>query len=105
MTVYFIRHGQSEANVRERIGGDAALSPAGRVYARELGQFLAREFADDLPRQEEHCVLLRMTTPDYAFYLDVMTAYGATRRGRGLAEKETALRAVLTAAMAARNQK
>lgn len=48
--ILLTRHGQSEANVRERIGGDAALSPAGRQYARELGQFLEREFTDDLPR-------------------------------------------------------
>ena len=74
-------------------------------FADRHTAFELQGFADDLPRQEEHCVLLRMTTPDYAFYLDVMTAFGARRRGRGLADKETALRAVLTAAMAARKQK
>lgn len=99
----------------EQIGWTKLAILAPHVGAANVGELLdladrhtafeLQGFADDLPRQEEHCVLLRMTTPDYAFYLEVMTAFGAKRRGRGLADKETALRAVLTAAMASRNQK
>jgi broad specificity phosphatase PhoE/predicted kinase len=35
--VCLTRHGESEFNVLGRIGGDSALSEAGRAYARELG--------------------------------------------------------------------
>lgn len=39
--IWLTRHGQSEFNLRGRIGGDAALSPAGEAFARRLGPFLA----------------------------------------------------------------
>ena len=68
--------------------------------AEDHTAFELQGFADDMPRQEDHCVLLRMTEADYALFLDVMTAFGATRKGRGLANKEKALRALLTAATA-----
>ncbi|KAE8744819.1 hypothetical protein FOCC_FOCC008543 [Frankliniella occidentalis] len=41
-TLYFSRHGESEYNMLGRIGGDADLSPRGRLYA----QALARYFTD-----------------------------------------------------------
>lgn len=37
---YFSRHGESEFNVIGRIGGDAPLSPRGRVYANALAKHL-----------------------------------------------------------------
>ncbi|KAJ1521944.1 hypothetical protein ONE63_002275 [Megalurothrips usitatus] len=40
--LYFSRHGESEYNMLGRIGGDADLSPRGRLYA----QALARHFSD-----------------------------------------------------------
>jgi len=43
--LYFSRHGESEFNVLGRIGGDADLSPRGRLYA----QALAAHFNDKEP--------------------------------------------------------
>ncbi|KPJ04801.1 6-phosphofructo-2-kinase/fructose-2,6-biphosphatase [Papilio xuthus] len=37
-TLYFTRHGESEYNVVGRIGGDAALSARGQLYARALAE-------------------------------------------------------------------
>ncbi|KRT82438.1 hypothetical protein AMK59_4315, partial [Oryctes borbonicus] len=37
-TLYFSRHGESEFNVIGRIGGDAPLSPRGRLYAQALAK-------------------------------------------------------------------
>ncbi|KAG5898703.1 hypothetical protein JTB14_030653 [Gonioctena quinquepunctata] len=37
-TLYFSRHGESEFNVIGKIGGDASLSPRGRLYAKALAQ-------------------------------------------------------------------
>ncbi|XP_075225630.1 6-phosphofructo-2-kinase/fructose-2,6-bisphosphatase-like [Lycorma delicatula] len=39
-TLYFSRHGESEYNVLGRIGGDADLSPRGRLYAASLARFI-----------------------------------------------------------------
>lgn len=39
--MYFSRHGESEFNVVDRIGGDSSLSPRGRQYARSLGRFFS----------------------------------------------------------------
>ncbi len=39
-TLYFSRHGQSLFNVEDRVGGDAGLSPEGRVYAESLRKFV-----------------------------------------------------------------
>ena len=36
---YFTRHGQSQYNVRGKIGGDSALTEAGTAYARKLAEF------------------------------------------------------------------
>lgn len=38
-TIYFTRHGESEYNVLGRIGGDAALSARGQLYARALADY------------------------------------------------------------------
>ncbi|XP_059057653.1 6-phosphofructo-2-kinase/fructose-2,6-bisphosphatase-like [Achroia grisella] len=39
-TLYFTRHGESEYNVLGRIGGDAALSARGEMYARALAEHM-----------------------------------------------------------------
>lgn len=39
-TLYFSRHGESEFNVIGRIGGDAPLSPRGRLYAKSLAKHI-----------------------------------------------------------------
>lgn len=38
--IYFTRHGQSEYNLEDRIGGDASLTPFGKQYARSLGKYV-----------------------------------------------------------------
>lgn len=38
-TLYFSRHGESEYNMLGRIGGDADLSPRGRLYAQALSRY------------------------------------------------------------------
>lgn len=45
--IYFSRHGQSEYNVEDRIGGDSSLTEYGLQYARKLGQRIAE--LDELP--------------------------------------------------------
>lgn len=42
-TFYLTRHGQSEYNLKGKIGGDSGLTPAGVEYARRLAQF-AKEY-------------------------------------------------------------
>ena len=42
-TLYFSRHGQSLFNVEDRVGGDASLSPEGRVYADSLKKFVEKK--------------------------------------------------------------
>lgn len=39
-TLFFSRHGESEYNVQERIGGDPPLTPRGTRYAKALGQYM-----------------------------------------------------------------
>ncbi|XP_019872255.1 6-phosphofructo-2-kinase/fructose-2,6-bisphosphatase isoform X2 [Aethina tumida] len=39
-TLYFSRHGESEFNVVGKIGGDANLSPRGRLYAQSLAKHI-----------------------------------------------------------------
>ncbi len=46
--IWLCRHGESEYNQNGRIGGDSALSPRGREYAKNLGQWL-----DTYARSEE----------------------------------------------------
>ena len=41
--IYLTRHGESEDNRARRIGGDSALSPAGRTYAGRLAEYVAQE--------------------------------------------------------------
>ncbi len=39
-TLYFTRHGESEYNLQERIGGDPGLTRRGERYAKALGQYV-----------------------------------------------------------------
>src|SRR6185437_10937521 len=45
LTLYFSRHGETEANVEHRFSGkkDTPLTPRGREQAAEIGKVLARE--------------------------------------------------------------
>ena len=48
LTLYFARHGQTEANLAHRFSGkrDTPLTAAGREQAHELGQVLKRELGE-----------------------------------------------------------
>ena len=39
-TIYLSRHGESEYNLEDRIGGDSNLTPRGQQYAKSLGLFM-----------------------------------------------------------------
>jgi probable phosphoglycerate mutase len=45
LTLYFARHGQTEANIEKRFSGkkDTPLTPLGRKQAREIGRVLKRK--------------------------------------------------------------
>ncbi|KAJ1505128.1 hypothetical protein HMI54_006254 [Coelomomyces lativittatus] len=43
-TIWLTRHGESEANVRQQIGGDPSLTPLGREYAATLADFFTQEY-------------------------------------------------------------
>ncbi|CAF1220841.1 unnamed protein product [Adineta ricciae] len=47
-TIYLTRHGESELNVQQRIGGDSPLSPQGKSYADALAEYMASENIPDL---------------------------------------------------------
>lgn len=47
-TIYLTRHGESELNVQQRIGGDPPLSANGKGYAEALAQYMAKENIPDL---------------------------------------------------------
>ena len=45
-TLYFSRHGQSQFNVEDRVGGDSSLSPEGRLYGESLNKFVQENIED-----------------------------------------------------------
>ncbi|CAF1007426.1 unnamed protein product [Rotaria sp. Silwood1] len=47
-TIYLTRHGESELNVQQRIGGDSPLSVNGRLYADALAEYVTNENIPDL---------------------------------------------------------
>ncbi|KAK2502703.1 hypothetical protein MC885_004928 [Smutsia gigantea] len=47
-SIYLCRHGESEFNLKGRIGGDPGLSPRGREFARSLAQFISDQNIKDL---------------------------------------------------------
>jgi len=46
-SIYLLRHGESLHNLQGKIGGDAALSPAGEAFACALPQLLQRELSPE----------------------------------------------------------
>uniref|UniRef100_A0A667GAP7 6-phosphofructo-2-kinase/fructose-2,6-biphosphatase 4 n=1 Tax=Lynx canadensis TaxID=61383 RepID=A0A667GAP7_LYNCA len=46
--IYLCRHGESELNLKGRIGGDPGLSPRGREFAKSLAQFISDQNIKDL---------------------------------------------------------
>lgn len=47
-SIYLCRHGESELNIRGRIGGDSGLSPRGKQFAACLGKFIQEQNIKDL---------------------------------------------------------
>ncbi|XP_006873697.1 PREDICTED: 6-phosphofructo-2-kinase/fructose-2,6-bisphosphatase 4 isoform X4 [Chrysochloris asiatica] len=47
-SIYLCRHGESELNLKGRIGGDTGLSPRGREFAKSLAQFISDQNIKDL---------------------------------------------------------
>ncbi|KAI8086747.1 6-phosphofructo-2-kinase-domain-containing protein [Halteromyces radiatus] len=47
--IWLSRHGESQFNVQDRIGGDADLSPRGEEYARKLPSLISKHIGDELP--------------------------------------------------------
>ncbi|XP_061356467.1 6-phosphofructo-2-kinase/fructose-2,6-bisphosphatase isoform X2 [Gastrolobium bilobum] len=45
--ILLTRHGESQDNVRGRIGGDTALSEAGEVYAKKLANFVGKRLKSE----------------------------------------------------------
>uniref|UniRef100_A0A8C3PUP7 6-phosphofructo-2-kinase/fructose-2,6-biphosphatase 1 n=1 Tax=Chrysolophus pictus TaxID=9089 RepID=A0A8C3PUP7_CHRPC len=46
--IYLSRHGESQLNLKGRIGGDAGLSPRGRQYAQALAEFIRSQSIREL---------------------------------------------------------
>ncbi|EUB63135.1 6-phosphofructo-2-kinase/fructose-2,6-biphosphatase [Echinococcus granulosus] len=53
-TIYLVRHGESEYNLRGKLGGDADLSDRGKLFAQKLGRFMEREGLSDLKVWTSH---------------------------------------------------
>ncbi|KAK6473835.1 6-phosphofructo-2-kinase/fructose-2,6-bisphosphatase 4 isoform X1 [Huso huso] len=47
-SIYLCRHGESELNVKGRIGGDSGLSARGKLFAKFLGKFIQEQNIKDL---------------------------------------------------------
>ncbi|XP_062842336.1 6-phosphofructo-2-kinase/fructose-2,6-bisphosphatase 4a isoform X1 [Trichomycterus rosablanca] len=47
-SIYLCRHGESDLNVKGRIGGDSGLTGRGKEFARFLGQFIHSQEINDL---------------------------------------------------------
>ncbi|XP_072521476.1 6-phosphofructo-2-kinase/fructose-2,6-bisphosphatase 4a isoform X5 [Salminus brasiliensis] len=47
-SIYLCRHGESDLNVKGRIGGDSGLTFRGKEFARSLGQFIHAQGISDL---------------------------------------------------------
>ncbi|XP_036010929.1 6-phosphofructo-2-kinase/fructose-2,6-bisphosphatase 4 isoform X3 [Mus musculus] len=47
-SIYLCRHGESELNLKGRIGGDPGLSPRGREFSKHLAQFISDQNIKDL---------------------------------------------------------
>ncbi|XP_019942481.2 6-phosphofructo-2-kinase/fructose-2,6-bisphosphatase 4a isoform X2 [Paralichthys olivaceus] len=47
-SIYLCRHGESELNVKGRIGGDSGLTTGGKEFAKKLNQFIQAQGISDL---------------------------------------------------------
>ncbi|XP_027859466.1 6-phosphofructo-2-kinase/fructose-2,6-bisphosphatase 4a isoform X2 [Xiphophorus couchianus] len=47
-SIYLCRHGESELNVKGRIGGDSGLTPRGKEFAKKLNQFIQTQKISEL---------------------------------------------------------
>ncbi|KAM4587643.1 6-phosphofructo-2-kinase/fructose-2,6-bisphosphatase 4a isoform 1-T1 [Odontesthes bonariensis] len=47
-SIYLCRHGESELNVKGRIGGDSGLTPRGKEFGKKLNQFIETQEISDL---------------------------------------------------------
>uniref|UniRef100_A0A673GHD9 6-phosphofructo-2-kinase/fructose-2,6-bisphosphatase 4-like n=1 Tax=Sinocyclocheilus rhinocerous TaxID=307959 RepID=A0A673GHD9_9TELE len=47
-SIYLCRHGESDLNIKGRIGGDSGLSARGKEFAKSLGQFIQSQNIHDL---------------------------------------------------------
>ncbi|XP_039428458.1 6-phosphofructo-2-kinase/fructose-2,6-bisphosphatase-like [Corvus cornix cornix] len=52
--IYLSRHGESQLNLRGRIGGDSGLSPRGHQYAQALAQFIRSQNIRELKVWTSH---------------------------------------------------
>uniref|UniRef100_A0A669QDP6 6-phosphofructo-2-kinase/fructose-2,6-biphosphatase 1 n=1 Tax=Phasianus colchicus TaxID=9054 RepID=A0A669QDP6_PHACC len=52
--IYLSRHGESQLNLKGRIGGDAGLSPRGRQYAQALAEFIRSQSIRELKVWTSH---------------------------------------------------
>jgi len=57
--IWLSRHGQSEFNVQDRVGGDPPLSAKGLAYARNLAEFVQTSIATDKPPRVWQSMLTR----------------------------------------------
>uniref|UniRef100_A0A8D1KVX7 6-phosphofructo-2-kinase n=1 Tax=Sus scrofa TaxID=9823 RepID=A0A8D1KVX7_PIG len=53
-SIYLCRHGESELNLRGRIGGDSGLSPRGKQYAYALADFIKSQAISSLKVWTSH---------------------------------------------------
>ncbi|XP_031421906.1 6-phosphofructo-2-kinase/fructose-2,6-bisphosphatase 1 isoform X2 [Clupea harengus] len=53
-SIYLSRHGESEFNLKGKIGGDSGLAPRGQEYARALGKFIKGQDIKDLKVWTSH---------------------------------------------------
>jgi len=47
-TIYLTRHGESDMNLEQRIGGNAPISQRGKMYSEKLAEFIKKENLPDL---------------------------------------------------------
>lgn len=50
--IFLVRHGQSEYNVDERLGGDPGLTERGKGFSKRLGNWISQHFED--PKEALH---------------------------------------------------
>ena len=83
-TIYLSRHGESEYNVEDRIGGNSSITERGHQYARALGTYMnttgnqyyfTRQF---LKISDPNCVTLIKRHLDYFLGISDLTVWTST---------------------------